>query len=56
VKSREIKRNIVQERYLEQAGFRDYAEKLGAPIVEAEDKNTTDKLHENYTNLRKRFQ
>jgi hypothetical protein len=52
VKSREIQRNIVQERSLEQAGFRDYAEKLGAPIVEAEEKNTnmiTDKLHENDT-------
>ena len=39
-----------QESSLEQAGFRDHAEKLNAPIVEAEDKNTniiTDKLHEN---------
>ena len=35
VESREIQRNIVQERSLEQAGFRDYAEKFGAPIVES---------------------
>ena len=38
MKSRKIQRNIVQERSLEQAGFLDYAEKLGAPIFEAEDK------------------
>ena len=31
-------RNIVQEHSLEQVGFRDYAVKLSAPIVEAEDK------------------
>ena len=54
VKSREIKRKIVQERAIEKAGFRDYTEKLGAPFVEAEDKNTnmiTDKLNENYISL-----
>ena len=34
MKSREIQRNIVQGRSLEQGGFRDYAEKLGAPIFE----------------------
>ena len=40
VESSKIQRNIVQERFLEEDGFRDYAEKLGAPIVEAENKNT----------------
>ena len=34
VKSRGIQRNIVQEHSLEKAGFRDYAEKLGAPITD----------------------
>ena len=38
VKKREIQRNIVQKRSLEQAGFCDYAEKLGTLIFEAEDK------------------
>jgi len=33
-----MQRNVVKELVLEQAGFRDYAERLGAPIVEAEDK------------------
>ena len=53
-KSREIQRNIIQELSLEQPGFRDNAEKLGAPIAEVEDKNTnmkTDKLHKNYISL-----
>ena len=40
MKSREIQRNRVQERSTEQAGFRDYAKKLGAQVVEAENKNT----------------
>ena len=44
MKSREIQRNIIQERSLEQPGFHDNAEKLGAPIAEAEDKNTNKKL------------
>ena len=59
VKSREIHRNTVQNRALEQAIFHDYAEKMVAPIVDAEDKNTnmiTDKLHEDGTKLRRRFQ
>ena len=53
VKSREILKNIVQDRSLEPVRPRDYAEKLIAPILEAEDKNTNminDKLHENDTN------
>ena len=59
VKSRDIQRNIVREHALEQAGFRDYAEKLGAIIVQAKGKNIdiiSDKLHENDTNLRQRMQ
>ena len=58
VKSREIQRNIVQGFSLEQAGFCDYAEKLGAPIVDAEHKNTnmiTNKVYENHTNRRRRL-
>jgi len=38
VKNREIQRNIAQERFLEQVGFLDHAENLGALIVEAEKK------------------
>jgi len=38
VESRKIQRNIVQERSLALARFRDYAQKLRAPIIEAEDK------------------
>ena len=56
VKSREILRNMVQACALEQAGFRNYAEQSGAPIVEAEDKKTnkiTYVLHKHNTNLRK---
>ena len=59
VKSREIHRNTVQNHALEQAIFHDYAEKMVVPIVDAEDKNTnmiTDKLHEDGTKLRRRFQ
>ena len=40
VKNREMQSNIVQRHSLELTTFRDYAEKLGAPTVEAEDKNT----------------
>ena len=36
VKSGEIQINTVQKRSFEQAGFHDYAEMFGAPIVEAE--------------------
>ena len=56
VKSRETRRNIFQERSIKQAWFPDYAEKLGALVVEAEDKNTnmiTDKLYENDVNLKR---
>ena len=40
VKSREIQRNVIKERSLEQAGFSNYAEKLGAPFIEAKDNIT----------------
>ena len=59
LKSRDIQKKIVQERAFEQAGFHDYALKFGAPTVKKEDKNTnmiTDKLHENDTDSRRRFQ
>jgi len=56
VKSREIQRSIVQKCSLEQAGFRDYAEKMVALIAEAGNKNKNmiiDKFHGNDTNLRR---
>ena len=59
MKSREIQRNIVEERSLEQARFHDYTGKLGDSIIEAENKNKnmiTDKLRENDTNLKRRLQ
>jgi len=56
LKSRETQLNIAQELSVERAGFRDYAEKLSALVVEAKDNITnmiTDKLHEIDTNLRR---